>query len=167
MRDTEEEALSVWKEIVGKADTEAVEGFRAEVKQAGASSKDGKGMWADSSIEDLVQYNDGTSFTPPSCAQTSDLCLTRFKSKLIGTPRQVADRILLFKSLGVSFLLTAFLHFQEGSFSTLVFSFAQLIPRAETEQFGKQVLPLVREGELAGRGIDAEAEIAISGHIYS
>ncbi|KZS94739.1 methanesulfonate monooxygenase [Sistotremastrum niveocremeum HHB9708] len=132
VRDTEEEALQVWREIVGKADKDAVEGFRKEVQQAGQSSKEGKGMWADSSVEDLVQYNDG------------------FKSKLIGTAQQVADRILLFKSLGIDFVLTAFLHFQE-----------------EVEQFGKQVLPLVREGEAQGRGVNAEKEIAISGHIYS
>ncbi|ORY48837.1 methanesulfonate monooxygenase [Leucosporidium creatinivorum] len=132
VRDTEEEALAVWRDIVGQADTEAVAGFQKEVKQAGASAGDGKGMWAKSGIEDLVQYNDG------------------FKSKLIGTPRQVADRILLFRSLGIDFVLTAFLHFQE-----------------EVEQFGKQVLPLVREGEREGRGLDAEHEISISGHIYA
>lgn len=51
VRDTEEEALQVWREIVGKADKEAVEGFRKEVQQAGQSTKEGKGMWADSSVE--------------------------------------------------------------------------------------------------------------------
>ncbi|KAM0748094.1 alkanesulfonate monooxygenase [Meredithblackwellia eburnea MCA 4105] len=130
-RDSEEEALRVWREIVGKKDTDAVEAFGREVQQAGKSTSDGKGMWAQSDINDLVQFNDG------------------FKSKLIGTPRQIADRILLFKSLGINFVLTAFLHFQE-----------------EVEQFGRQVLPLVREGEIRGRGSNVDEEIAISGYIY-
>lgn len=97
-----------------------------------------------------MQYNDG------------------FKSKLIGTARQVADRILLFRSLGIDFVLTAFLHFQEGElrFPTVQVQL-RTDPRSEVEQFGKQVLPLVREGEAQARGLDAEKEIAISGHIYS
>ncbi|KDE09507.1 alkanesulfonate monooxygenase [Microbotryum lychnidis-dioicae p1A1 Lamole] len=131
VRETEEEALAVWREIVGKADTEAVQGFLQQAMNAGASASDKKGMWANSDVNDLVQYNDG------------------FKSKLIGTARQVADRILLFRSLGIDFVLTAFLHFQE-----------------EIEAFGRGVMPLVRQGESEGRGLDAEKEIAISGHIY-
>ena len=106
-RDTEEEAHRVLAEIQGKADVEAVEGFRQQVQNAGASSKEGKGMWSDSKFEDLVQYNDG------------------FKTKLIGTKEQIADRILLLKSLGADILLTAFLHYDE-----------------EIEQFGREVLPL-------------------------
>ncbi|TAQ87334.1 hypothetical protein B7494_g4348 [Chlorociboria aeruginascens] len=70
-----------YAEIQGKADTEAVQAFADAVKQAGSSSKEG--MWADSTLEDLVQYNDG------------------FKTKLIGTKTQVAVRILLLKSLGI------------------------------------------------------------------
>ena len=78
------------------------------------------------------------------------LSLTRLiKLSKIGTARQVADRILLFRSLGIDLVLTAFLHFIE-----------------EVEQFGKEVIPLVRQGEAEGRGLDAEKEIAISGHIY-
>ena len=50
---------------------------------------------------------------------------------------QIADRILLFKSLGISFILTAYLHFQE-----------------ELEHFGKTVLPLVRKLEAEGRGLE-------------
>ncbi|GAA5871101.1 hypothetical protein JCM1840_007590 [Sporobolomyces johnsonii] len=131
VRDTEEEALEVWRSIVGNADVDAVKALQKEVQQAGKSSAEGKGMWAQSDINDLVQYNDG------------------FKSKLIGTAQQVANRILLFRSLGIDLVLCAFLHFQE-----------------EVERFGKEVIPLVREGELAGRGLDAEKETAISGHIY-
>lgn len=54
-RDTEKEARDTLREIVEKAHRPAVEGFAAAVKEAGASTKDGKGMWADSSIEDLIQ----------------------------------------------------------------------------------------------------------------
>ncbi len=66
-RESEKEARDTLREIVEKAHRPAVEGFRAAVQEAGASTKDGKGMWADSSFEDLVQYNDG------------------FKTQLIGT----------------------------------------------------------------------------------
>lgn len=54
-RDTEKEARDTLREIIDKANKPAVEGFKGAVQQAGSSSKDGKGMWADSSFEDLVQ----------------------------------------------------------------------------------------------------------------
>ncbi|AUI50831.1 dimethylsulfone monooxygenase SfnG [Arthrobacter crystallopoietes] len=111
-RDTEAEAKDTLREIVAKAHRPAVEGFRAAVQEAGASTKDGKGMWADSSYEDLVQYNDG------------------FKTGLIGTPEQIAQRIVDFKKIGVNLMLTCYLHFQE-----------------EVEAFGRNVLPIVRELE--------------------
>ena len=111
-RDTETEAKDTLREIVEKAHRPAVEGFRAAVQEAGASTKDGKGMWADSSYEDLVQYNDG------------------FKTGLIGTPEQIAQRIVDFKKIGVNLMLTCYLHFQE-----------------EVEAFGRNVLPIVRELE--------------------
>lgn len=131
VRDTEEEAIRVLQEIQGKADTGAVEAFREAVKQAGSSTANKKGMWADSKVEDLVQYNDG------------------FKTKLIGTKEQVAERIVLLKSLGVNLVLTAFLHYEE-----------------EIEAFGRDVLPLVRQYEKEGRGKDAAFEIERTGHIY-
>jgi alkanesulfonate monooxygenase len=130
-RDTEAEAHRVLAEIQGKADVEAVEGFREQVKNAGASSKEGKGMWSDSKFEDLVQFNDG------------------FKTKLVGTKEQIADRIMLLKSLGTDILLTAFLHYDE-----------------EIEQFGREVLPLVRELERQGRGKDEAYEIGLTGDVY-
>ena len=71
-RDTEAEARDVLREIIDKADREAVEGFGAAVKQAGQSTGDKKGMWQDSEFEDLVQYNDG------------------FRTGLVGTPEQIA-----------------------------------------------------------------------------
>jgi FMNH2-dependent dimethyl sulfone monooxygenase len=75
-------------------------------------------MWADSSFSDLVQYNDG------------------FKTQLIGTPEQIADRAIEYKRRGANLLLLGFLHFQE-----------------EVEYFGAKVLPIIREkeAELAAR----------------
>lgn len=67
------------------------QGFRQQVQNAGASTSNKTGMWANSKFEDLVQYNDG------------------FKTKLIGTTEQIVDRVLLLRSLGVRVLLCAFL----------------------------------------------------------
>ena len=130
-RETEEEAIRVLQEIQGKANKEAVEAFRDAVQSAGASTSNRTGMWADSKFEDLVQYNDG------------------FKTKLIGTPQQIADRILLLKSLGVDILLVAFLHYDD-----------------EIQQFGDQVLSLVRKLEAEGRGKDEAYEISLTGDVY-
>lgn len=60
-----------------------------------------------------MQYNDG------------------FKTNLIGTPRQIAERIVALKAVGVDLILSGFLHFQE-----------------EVAYFGEKVLPIVRELEL-------------------
>ncbi|MFU8811690.1 MAG: dimethylsulfone monooxygenase SfnG [Balneolaceae bacterium] len=122
VRDTEEEAVEQLEAIIGHANEEAVEGFRDAVQQAGASTPDGEGMWANSSFDDLVQYNDG------------------FKTGLIGTPEQVADRIIELKQLGVDLILTAFLNYD-----------------TELEAFGKTVIPLVREKEEALQRKEAAA----------
>ena len=111
-RDTEAEAKAVLAEIIQKANPEAVHAFAHEVKNAGKASPEGQGNWAKSTFDDLVQYNDG------------------FRSNLIGTPRQIAERILALKDAGASLILLGFLHFQE-----------------EVEYFGKHVIPLVRELE--------------------
>ncbi|MET8997248.1 dimethylsulfone monooxygenase SfnG [Amycolatopsis sp. NPDC004169] len=111
-RDTEAEARETLREIVAKADIDAVRGFRDAVRQAGGSTADRKGMWSDSSFEDLVQYNDG------------------FRSRLIGTPEQIAHRILEYKRRGVDLLLLGFLHYHE-----------------EVAYFGEHVLPIVRQLE--------------------
>ncbi|ORY67683.1 methanesulfonate monooxygenase [Pseudomassariella vexata] len=131
VRETEEEAWSVLHAIQKGADEEAVNAFRDAVQQAGASTSNKTGMWANSKFEDLVQYNDG------------------FKTKLIGTKEQVAERIVLLKSLGINLVLTAFLNYDE-----------------EIEQFGKTVLPLVRDLEKQGRGKDAAYEIEQTGDVY-
>ncbi|ROM72675.1 dimethyl sulfone monooxygenase SfnG [Pseudomonas brassicacearum] len=111
-RDTEEEARAVLAQIIDQADPEAVNAFGDAARQAGKSSPEGEGNWAKSSFEDLVQYNDG------------------FKTNLIGTPQQIAERIVALKAVGVDLVLAGFLHFQE-----------------EVEYFGRKVLPLVRELE--------------------
>lgn len=111
-RETEEQARAVLQEIIDQADPEAVNAFGDAAKQAGKASPEGEGNWAKSTFEDLIQYNDG------------------FKTNLIGTPRQIAERIVALKAVGVDLVLCAFLHFQE-----------------EVAYFGKQVLPLVRELE--------------------
>ncbi|GAB2970005.1 dimethyl sulfone monooxygenase SfnG [Amycolatopsis acidiphila] len=111
-RDSESEAKDVLREIVAKANTDAVEGFRSAVAQAGRSTSDSKGMWADSEFHDLVQYNDG------------------FRTGLIGTPEQIADRAIEYKRRGANLLLLGFLHYLE-----------------DVEHFGRHVLPIIRERE--------------------
>lgn len=112
VRDSEAEAVAVVDEIIARADVDKVNDFGAAVKQAGASTQDKKGMWADSEFKDLVQYNDG------------------FRTGLIGTPEQVAHRVLEYKRVGIDLLLTGFLHVRE-----------------EVERFGREVIPIVRELE--------------------
>ncbi|MCK4085592.1 dimethyl sulfone monooxygenase SfnG [Acinetobacter radioresistens] len=112
-RDTEEEAQAVLQEIIEQADIQAVQAFGKATREAGAASREGEGNWAKSTFEDLVQYNDG------------------FKTNLIGTPRQIAERIIELKNAGVDLILSGFLHFIE-----------------EIEYFGEKVLPLVRELEV-------------------
>lgn len=94
-RDTEAEARDVLREIVDKADREAVEGFGSAVKQAGQATGDKLGMWQDSEFADLVQYNDG------------------FRTGLIGTPEQIATCIIEYKRRGVNLFLLGFLHYLE------------------------------------------------------
>ncbi|HTN82282.1 MAG TPA: LLM class flavin-dependent oxidoreductase, partial [Sorangium sp.] len=111
-RDTEEEAKQVLRDIIAHADVEAVNGFGEAVRQAGRASPEREGMWANSSFEDLVQYNDG------------------FRTGLIGTPEQIARRIIAYQAAGIDLVLGGFLHYLE-----------------DVEQFGKKVLPIVRELE--------------------
>jgi dimethylsulfone monooxygenase len=111
-RNSEAEAKAVLADIIRQANPEAVNAFAHEVKNAGKASPEGQGNWAKSTFDDLVQYNDG------------------FRSNLIGTPHQIAERILALKDAGASLILLGFLHFQE-----------------EVEYFGKHVIPLVRELE--------------------
>ena len=111
-RETEAEAQAELQEIIDEAIPEAVQGFAHEVKNAGKASPEGEGNWAKSTFADLVQYNDG------------------FRSNLIGTPRQIAERILELKQAGADLVLLGFLHFQE-----------------EVAFFGRHVIPIVRQLE--------------------
>ena len=111
-RDTEEEAKAVLADIIKHAHVEAVNAFGDAAKQAGKASPEGEGNWAKSTFEDLVQYNDG------------------FRTNLIGTPQQIAERIVALKAIGVDLVLAGFLHFIE-----------------EVAYFGEKVLPLVRKLE--------------------
>jgi alkanesulfonate monooxygenase SsuD/methylene tetrahydromethanopterin reductase-like flavin-dependent oxidoreductase (luciferase family) len=86
--------------------------FAYWVPNVSNSTSDKRGMWADSTFDDLVQYNDG------------------FRTQLIGTPEQIAERVAAYRKRGVDLILGGFLHFQE-----------------EIEYFGSRVLPLVREIE--------------------
>lgn len=123
VRDTEAEARQVVEDIIDQADVQKVNDFGNAVKQAGKATQDGRGMWADSEFRDLVQYNDG------------------FRTGLIGTPEQVARRILAYKAAGVDLLLLGFLHVRE-----------------EVERFGEQVIPIVRELEAAGEGAEPQGQ---------
>ena len=147
-RETEEEAMRVLQEIQGKADREAVEGFRAQVQNAGASTAGKTGMWANSKFEDLVQVS---LVDQPFVEIRTDVNKYNdgFKTKLIGTPTQIVDRILMLKSLGVNILLVAFLHYEE-----------------EIETFGKDILAEVRRLEAQGRGKDEVYEIRLTGDVY-
>ena len=111
-RETEDEARRVLADIIKHADVEAVHAFGDAVKQAGKASPEGQGNWANSTFEDLVQYNDG------------------FRPEFVGTPAQIAHRILEYKAVGVDLVLGGFLHYLE-----------------EVEYFGQRILPLVRELE--------------------
>ena len=73
-----------------------------------------------------MQYNDG------------------FRTQLIGTPEQIAERIAAYRKRGVDLILGGFLHFQE-----------------EIEYFGSRVLPLVREIEDAEQN-SADAPVLVS-----
>lgn len=111
-RETEDEAWEELRSIVGGADNEAIQLFKEGIREAGQSTRDRKGMWVDSKDTDLVQYNDG------------------FRTGLIGTPEQIADRIHELSQIGVDLLLCGFLHFHD-----------------ETRFFGRRVIPLVRDLE--------------------
>ncbi len=123
LRDTEEQAQSVLREIIEKFDREQVEDFFARSREAGASSPEGRGMWANSSREDLIQFNEG------------------FRTNLIGTAEQIAGRIVDLKNIGVDLILVGALNLRE-----------------ELVEFGRKVIPLVREIEAR----DTDSERALS-----
>lgn len=84
-------------------------GFGEAVKHAGSSTRDRQGMWANCNFTDLVQYNDG------------------FKTGLIVTPEQVAEKIREYYEVGVDLILCGFLHYTD-----------------DLPAFGRTVIPQVR-----------------------
>lgn len=94
-RETEAAAKETLEGIIENATDEAIDAFKEQVKQAGQSSAEGDGMWADSDVEDLVQYNDG------------------FKTGLIGTDEQIIERVRKLDAIGVDIVLAGFLDFGE------------------------------------------------------
>lgn len=69
--------------------------FAEQVKNAGQSTREKIGMWADSDYANLVQPNDG------------------FKTRLFGPPELIAERIRAYETVGVDLILCAFLHFTD------------------------------------------------------
>lgn len=95
LRDTEEEARQVYRDIVDHAPREVIERFHEQTRQAGASTSDGIGMWTNSSYEDYVQQNDG------------------FKPDFIGTKEQIAKKMQEYHAVGIDFFLVSFLHYSD------------------------------------------------------
>jgi dimethylsulfone monooxygenase len=124
-RKTEAEANQVLRDIIDQADWEVINAFKEQVKQAGQSSPEKTGMWAESTDLDFVQQNDG------------------FKSGLIGTPEQIAEKIQAFHAVGIDLILTGFLHYDE-----------------DLEAFGRDVIPLVKK--MASKRRETAAEIILS-----
>jgi FMNH2-dependent dimethyl sulfone monooxygenase len=116
-RETEDEARAELERIVRSADTEAVEDFSVAVKEAGQATSERVGMWVNSNLRDLVQYNDG------------------FKTNLIGTPEQIAQRIYDLRTIGIDLVICGFLHFHD-----------------EVKFFGERIVPLVRDLERSNSG---------------
>ncbi|MDB2294097.1 dimethyl sulfone monooxygenase SfnG [Halorubrum ezzemoulense] len=124
-RDTESEAKAVLEGIIENATDEAIDAFKQQVKQAGQSTAEGDGMWSDSEFEDLVQYNDG------------------FKTGLIGTDKQIIERIRKLDAIGVDIVLAGFLDFEP-----------------ELERFGETIIPAIEEADpLDPDVVDADDEI--------
>ena len=108
-RDTEEQARAVLDSIAATADPEALDDLPGA---DGRITRTPEENWSDSTLRDLVRYKDG------------------FRSNLIGTPDQIADRILALKDAGADMLLLSFLN-----------------PLPELEYFGRHVLPVIRRKE--------------------
>lgn len=120
VRDTVAEARAQVDNIIAHADTEAVRGFARQVRQAGASTADGVGMWAGSDLSDLVQYNDG------------------FRTGLIGDPEFVARRLLAYADRGADLILLGFLHMREEieAFGTSVIPLVRELERERDRREG-------------------------------
>ncbi|MBD2153810.1 dimethyl sulfone monooxygenase SfnG [Leptolyngbya sp. PL-A3] len=94
-RDTEAAARAELQRIIDHADVAMVQGFAEQAKNAGSSTREKVGMWANSNFADLVQPNDG------------------FKTGLIGPTDLIVDRIRQYYEVGVDLMLCSFLHFTD------------------------------------------------------
>lgn len=103
-RETEQEALEEYKNILENTDPKAVEQFKEKAKEA-------KGMWQKKDdISSFVANNEG------------------FKTDLIGSYEQVANKINKLEKAGIELILLAFRY-----------------PLEELKSFGKNVKPLINE----------------------
>jgi dimethylsulfone monooxygenase len=95
-----------------------------EIFQGRNSTSDKRGTRADSTFQDLVQYNDG------------------FQTQLIGTPEQIAERVAAYRKRGVDLILGGFLHFQEEIeyFGSRVVALVREIEDSEEDSIGEPVL---------------------------
>jgi dimethylsulfone monooxygenase len=120
-RDTEAEAHVALEEIISEADEQSVKRFSKANKSTGITAKTSKSSrdrkkrqkrWASFNFSDLVEYGDG------------------FKTGLIGTQQQIAEKIVQYQEAGVELILCSFLN-----------------PSSELRAFGQNVITLVREME--------------------
>ncbi len=93
--ETEQKAKNILEQIIDKAPKQTLEAFKEQVKQAGQSSPEGEGMWADAELHDLVQWNNG------------------FRTGLIGTKEQIVERIRQLDDIGIDIVLMSALNYTQ------------------------------------------------------
>lgn len=108
-RETDIEAEAALDRIMQHASVDKVRAFAGHVRDAGAATGDRIGMWAQSDLASMVQPNDG------------------FKTGLIGSYEQVAERVRALERAGIDMILCGFLDFP-----------------VELPEFGRSVIPLCR-----------------------
>lgn len=93
--DTEKKAKNILEQIIDQAPKQTLKAFKEQVKEAGQSSPEGEGMWADAELHDLVQWNNG------------------FRTGLIGTKEQIVERIRQLDDIGIDIVLMSALNYTE------------------------------------------------------
>ncbi len=111
-RNTSAEAHAVLEEILTQAQEQEVKKFPNMVKSKGVSKHQHQERWAKSDFSDLAEYSDG------------------FKTGLIGTYEQVAQKIRYFQEIGVEMILCSFWDYKH-----------------DLSTFGRNVISSVREME--------------------
>lgn len=111
-RESEEEALAEYEAILASADEEAIAQFKA--------SKDTKGMWKNAkTVSDFVANNEG------------------FRTGLIGSYEQVANKLRELEAIGIDQVLLAFRH-----------------PLKELPLFYERVEPLVNSSKIPSKQLN-------------